>query len=131
MKYIIVLKHIYEFDDSSGYKQFEDKILGIYSSEKKAKDAIERYFVLSGFNQHPKDCFVVEKWEIDKDTTWKEGFVKSFEANGIREMAKIYDESMGGFNKYSFGSFYIDEVELDKDSGWEEGFVSWGEDDEQ
>ena len=98
MKYIFILKHIYEFDDSNGNKQFEDKFLGIYSSEKEAKDAIERYFVLSGFNQHPKDCFVVEKWEVDKDTTWKEGFVKSFEANGIREIAEFYDESMGGFD---------------------------------
>lgn len=102
MKYIFILKHIYEFYDSNGYKQFEDKFLGIYSSEKKAKDAIERYFVLSGFNQYPKDCFVVEKWEVDKDTTWKEGFVKSFEANGIREVAEIYDEGMDGFDVSSW-----------------------------
>lgn len=102
MAFVFMLKHIYKFTDSKGYEQFEDKFLGIYSCERKVNEAIERYFVLSGFNQHPRECFVIERWEIDQDTSWKEGFIKSFEANKIKKIAEKYDENTGGFDVSSW-----------------------------
>lgn len=102
MAFVFILKHIYKFIDSCGYIQFEDKFLGIYSSNDKVQQAIGRYFALPGFKEYPRECFVVEKWEIDKDTTWKEGFVTSVEAAKLREIAEKYDMDTPGFDVSSW-----------------------------
>ena len=71
MENIYFLRHVYKFIDDYGFEQYEDYVLGFYSSEAKALDAVERYFVLPGFNQYPKKCFIIEKWKMDNDMTWK------------------------------------------------------------
>jgi hypothetical protein len=49
-------------------------LLGVYSSEAKARDRIARSLNVSGFVDHPDD-FVVSSYEVDKDQ-WVDGFVE-------------------------------------------------------
>ncbi|MCX4296455.1 MAG: hypothetical protein OSJ73_05410 [Lachnospiraceae bacterium] len=55
--------------------------MGIYSSEQEALKAIERYYSLAGFKKYPKECFVVDKYIVNEDNGWKEGFVSSADWN--------------------------------------------------
>jgi hypothetical protein len=50
-----------------------DKLIGLYSSEQKAKEAMERSILLPGFAEN-QDGFEIDRYEIDKDH-WKEGFI--------------------------------------------------------
>ncbi|WP_377273459.1 hypothetical protein [Peterkaempfera sp. SMS 1(5)a] len=50
------------------------KLLGIYSSERKAQDRIRRARLLPGFRDEP-DCFMVVPYHVDDDE-WTEGFVR-------------------------------------------------------
>jgi hypothetical protein len=49
------------------------KILGVYSSEARAEDRIQRARELPGFEDEP-DCFYVNHYTVDRDE-WVEGFV--------------------------------------------------------
>jgi hypothetical protein len=49
------------------------KVLGIYSSPRKAEIAIEKFKQLPGFDRYP-DSFHIDKYELDK-LEWSEGFV--------------------------------------------------------
>lgn len=69
---VYLLVHTYEYAENE-----EIKILGIYSSKNKAKDAIERYFALDGFKNFSKDCFEIQKYSLNTDSQWNEGFVSS------------------------------------------------------
>lgn len=102
MKYIYVLRHVYKFIDDNENEQYQDYVLGFYSSEAKALEAVERYFVLPGFNKYPKKCFIIEKWELDHDTTWKDGFIKNVEALNLKPVADKYDENTDGFDVSSW-----------------------------
>lgn len=68
---VFLLQHSYLLDRVSDI--YETKILGIYSSEQVATDAISRYRKLDGFKLHPDD-FYIDKYEVDKDG-WTEGFI--------------------------------------------------------
>lgn len=48
-------------------------MLGVYSSEVKAKRAIVRLMKVPGFNRYP-DGFYVDRYELDQ-SNWAEGFV--------------------------------------------------------
>lgn len=102
MNYIYLLRHIYEFKDSQKRKQYENKFLGIYSSRREVDKAIERYINLPGFKEYSKKCFVVEKWAINKDMNWKEGFIKSFEARDSAVVSNKYDYNTSGFDVSSW-----------------------------
>lgn len=49
------------------------KVIGVYSSEQLADEAIGRARLLVGFRDEP-DCFVVSEYEVDEDK-WTDGFV--------------------------------------------------------
>ena len=70
-----LLYHQYEYGENN--ENEEIKTLGIYSSEQEAFKAIERYCKLEGFKKYPKECFVVDEYNVNVDTGWKEGFVNS------------------------------------------------------
>jgi hypothetical protein len=65
---MVVLWHVHEMPNGD-----EDaKLIGIYSTEQKAEQAIERLRVQPGFRDFP-DSFEVSDYELDKDH-WSEGF---------------------------------------------------------
>jgi hypothetical protein len=67
---VFVVHHEYQrYDDRD-----ETKLIGVYSTEAKAKLAIERLRVLPGFSEHP-DGFSVDCYPIDADH-WIEGLVQ-------------------------------------------------------
>ena len=66
---IYVLEHVYKRRDG----EYEEKLLGSYSSRAKAQQAIKRYKKLPGFRQHP-DSFMVFESALDQDTGWIQGF---------------------------------------------------------
>lgn len=68
-KEIYVLHHVHEFEDGN-----EDvKLLGIFSSEKKAMEMIKEYKKIPGFKDY-SEGFSINKYIIDK-AEWLEGFV--------------------------------------------------------
>lgn len=77
MKYVYLLEHAYEYGENE-----EVKLLGVYSSRKKAEEAVDRYFELPGFKDHPRQCFCISKLAINEDTGFSEGFISWQEANG-------------------------------------------------
>lgn len=72
MEKVYVLQHVYEYGEDNEY--IEEKMLGVYSSEEKASEAIERYIQLEGFRDYPRECFYISKYSVDKDS-WIGGFV--------------------------------------------------------
>jgi len=60
MKEVFVLEHIYEINNSE-----EIKFIGIYSSEQKAKNAIEELKSQPGFKDRPNN-FCINKEQIDR-----------------------------------------------------------------
>lgn len=90
-KNIYLLYHLYEFGEDN--ENEESKILGIYSSEEKVYEAIERYYKLDGFNKYPKTCFMVDEYNVDVDTGWKEGFVNSDDLDqDFEKLTNIFNE---------------------------------------
>lgn len=67
-----LLYHIYEYGDENEHEEL--KILGIYSSEAKAKAAIQYYKNLSGFSKYPLSCFVIDSYRVDANAGWRGGF---------------------------------------------------------
>ena len=67
MKSVFLLQHSYELDGID-----ETKIIGIYSSNKKAEDVIEQYKLLAGFNKHI-NSFHIDEYPVDSNH-WSEGF---------------------------------------------------------
>ncbi|MCD8180663.1 MAG: hypothetical protein LUF26_04200 [Firmicutes bacterium] len=70
MKYAYVVQHSYESEDGHD----EVKFIGVYSSEKNAKNAVDRLKNKQGFSLFPEDCFYIEKYLVDEDH-WTEGFI--------------------------------------------------------
>ncbi|CCH33872.1 hypothetical protein ABZ816_08615 [Actinosynnema sp. NPDC047251] len=52
------------------------KLLGVYSTENRAHERIERARTTPGFADEP-NCFMVERYVVDQDT-WTEGFTTVF-----------------------------------------------------
>jgi hypothetical protein len=48
------------------------KLLGVYSTEERARERIGRARSLPGFRDEP-DCFHVDRYEVDRDT-WETGY---------------------------------------------------------
>lgn len=68
------LYHIREKEDGND----DEKLIGIYTTEEKAKAAIQRVIGKPGFRDHP-DGFQIFDHLLDRDG-WTEGFISSEEA---------------------------------------------------
>jgi len=70
MTILHVLRHEYEGETG----EEEEKFLGIYSSEQRAREAIARFRDKPGFRDYP-DGFQIYEEELDRDFGWwSEGF---------------------------------------------------------
>lgn len=88
-----VLQHSYEYGEMMEYE--ETKLLGIYSSELGAKQAIEKYKILPGFCRYPMDCFSISKFIVNQDH-WTEGFVSSNEiTHDFETLTLCFNEWLG------------------------------------
>lgn len=67
--WIYILEHVIPKLDGED----EMKMLGVYSSRQKARDAVKKYKRLPGFKRYPRN-FCVSRSEINK-MEWAEGFV--------------------------------------------------------
>ncbi len=66
---VFVVEHVHEFEDGS-----EDaKLIGVYSTEQLARDAVARLSPQRGFRDSPQN-FHVDAYDLDEDH-WTEGFV--------------------------------------------------------
>ncbi|MFB9077057.1 hypothetical protein ACFFLS_03555 [Flavobacterium procerum] len=75
MEEVYILQHSYDIGDFE-----ETKIIGIYSTIAKAEETIEKFKNKKGFNNHPIECFSIDKYKLDKDN-WIDGFISWEEAN--------------------------------------------------
>ncbi|PWM58632.1 MAG: hypothetical protein DBX91_08770 [Subdoligranulum variabile] len=72
---VYLLWHSYELENGCE----ETKMLGVFSSEEKARDAIAFYRGLPGFRDRPKD-FCIDWYELDV-RHWTEGYISWAEAS--------------------------------------------------
>lgn len=72
MEKIYILWHTYELKDSYGAHD-EAKLIGVFSTEQKAKDTIDMLKDKEGFADYPADSFEISEALIDKPE-WTEGF---------------------------------------------------------
>jgi len=68
MERVYILHHVRR-DDEYGD---DAKLIGVYRTEEKAKEAIERLSPQPGFRDHPEG-FQIDPYELDEDN-WTEGF---------------------------------------------------------
>lgn len=69
---VYLLWHIYELEDDIGIHD-EEKLIGVFSSRDRAKEAIKVLKDKEGFRDHPLKCFEIHETEVDR-TSWTEGF---------------------------------------------------------
>ena len=75
---LYLLWHTYEKE--SGVE--ESKLIGVYSSEARAKEALEQVRVQPGFRDHPEGFEIYED-ELDM-TDWREGFSKPWDDDEVK-----------------------------------------------
>ena len=66
---VFLVQHAY---DDEGEE--EVKIIGIYSTQEKAEQAVERLRLQPGFRDMP-ESFCIDKYAVDEDN-WAEGYIK-------------------------------------------------------
>jgi hypothetical protein len=71
---VYVVQHLH----AAPHGDEDEKLIGVYSSEQAASEAVTRLTLQPGFCEHP-DGFHISAYEIDKDH-WAEGFVSWREA---------------------------------------------------
>ena len=69
---VFMLWHIYEQKDDFG-AQDEEKLIGVFSSEANAQEAIKRLKDKEGFRDLPLSCFEIHKTTVDQ-VGWEYGF---------------------------------------------------------
>ena len=69
---VYLLTHTYPVGEDKFFD--EVRIIGVYSSKKKGEEALLEYQYKEGFKSHI-DGFYLEKWEVDNDFEWSEGFI--------------------------------------------------------
>lgn len=69
---VFLLWHTHDLTDDFGTHE-EVKLIGVFSSEAKAKEVIEQLKGKEGFRNYPLNCFEVNKTKIDQ-AGWVEGF---------------------------------------------------------
>ncbi|MGH1601651.1 DUF7336 domain-containing protein [Campylobacter majalis] len=90
---IFLLYHEYEYGEKNIYSA--TKILGAYTTQQNAINAINRYHKIEDFNKMPKKYFKINKFTLDDDTWYLNGFSISYEASCATKRdkyAKIYAE---------------------------------------
>jgi homoserine kinase type II len=66
---------VWHIDDDAAYRSDEnEKLIGVYSSEQLANDAIERLGNKPGFRDF-RERWRVDEYLLDKDGMWADGFV--------------------------------------------------------
>ena len=83
---LYVLWHIHALHDDYGTHD-EEKLIGIYSTEEKAAEAIEAHKDLEGFRDYPVECFEIHEAVVNR-SSWNEGFTTvrySEESGGDRK----------------------------------------------
>lgn len=69
-----VLSYAYDVDDDN-YKCIErGAYLAIFSSEEKANNAIDDLMTKPGFKDHPRECFCIDHYGLNKLQEWTTGF---------------------------------------------------------
>ncbi len=71
-KELYVLWYSNELVDDDGPRD-EDKLIGIFSTRKKAQRAIEALKDKEGFRDHPVSCFMIDSMQLDR-VGWEDGF---------------------------------------------------------
>lgn len=66
---VFVVVHVHEITQD----QEDVKLIGVYSTEERAKEAIRRSLLLPGFAEST-DGFGIDAYEVDEDH-WTEGYV--------------------------------------------------------
>lgn len=66
---VFIVHHVHEFSD--GHE--DTKLIGVYTSENAAHEAVERLRSVEGFRDNPQG-FTVDRYTVDRDN-WTEGFV--------------------------------------------------------
>ena len=87
---VYFLEHSYEYGENNEHECI--KSLGIYSSYEKANLALLHYCKLDGFSSYPLDSFSIQKFEIDVNTNWTDGFVSWNEAVEYQKANNLYDD---------------------------------------
>ncbi len=72
MDHVYIVYHMYYLDEDK-IDDEESKMIGVYTTRKKAKKAMERALKLPGFKEYP-DKFIIDRCKLDEDH-WKEGFI--------------------------------------------------------
>ena len=70
---VFLLWHTHELTDDFGTHD-EEKLIGVFSSPQIANDTIQKLKNLEGFRDNSLDCFMIDEYEVDKPTSWTEGF---------------------------------------------------------
>ena len=69
---VFMLWHIHDLTDDFGTHD-EEKLIGIFSSEAKAQEAINFLKSREGFRDFPLSCFEIHKTKVDQ-VNWIDGF---------------------------------------------------------
>ena len=88
MEQICLVQHCYEVADFD-----EVKYIGAYSSEKRAKEAVERLMHLSGFKEFSREHFSLEIYRLNEDADWKGGFYHAVDEGDEYDEREIWYES--------------------------------------
>lgn len=70
-RYVYILQHKLYYEDLKDTAKV--KMLGVYSTKRKAEQAILKYLRLPGFKDYTKSCFYITKYKIG-ELHWTEGF---------------------------------------------------------
>ncbi len=73
MKSVYLLQHVYQYGKNNEYDEI--KVLGIFDCEETVKKAIEYYKKMPGFRDFSEECFVFEKYDINR-LEWISGFLE-------------------------------------------------------
>ncbi len=74
MKKVYIVEHCYEYEVAKDISKEDIRVIGIYSSYKKAKKVVKKYKTKRGFNCFSKDCFYISEYELNQGH-WVDGFI--------------------------------------------------------
>ncbi len=69
---VFLLWHTHDLTDNCGTHE-EVKLIGVFSSEKKASEAMEQSKDKEGFRDFPASCFEIAGMKVDQ-SSWADGF---------------------------------------------------------
>lgn len=69
MTRVYIAEHVYEVNDED-----HAKVIGVFSTHKKAQDAVDNLLLKPGFADHPAG-FTIDEYELDVEGNFSDGFV--------------------------------------------------------